>query len=402
MHNQASLTRQQLYDLVWATPISSLAKQFGLSDKGLSKKCIKHKIPTPPLGYWAKVKNGKNTHKVLLPKLKDKEKHLDTVDFRRSSWEDPLVSQVKEKFKSKSNVRNATSKHDKPIKTPLIRTYHPYIAQLRKKVGKPHSFDKYSRVTFSSCPNMGIKVSKLSFDRTCQFLEVLIRACKPMDINLVILTEQYDSSKKAVLKHNEITLAFEIREKLKRIENKPTDNKPWYDRYTYLPTGMLEFELMEYGRGLRTKWSDGKISTLHNQIPAIAMGIQQVFELKQLRKIQTIAEAEQKIIEREKQLDRERLELINKQRLLYLHKLAKDYKRSQEVMNMVQAIENKSIHIAGQDEWIIWAKEYATKLNPTRHVELIIATDNMILELDSNDLKNLVNDNPILTHFPTK
>lgn len=386
MNTQTPLTRQQLYDLVWTTPISSLAKQFGLSDKGLTKKCIKHKIPTPSLGYWAKVKNGKKTRKMLLPKLKDKEKHLDTVHFRRSSWEDPLVSQVKKKFKSKSIVHNAISTNGKPH---LIRTYHPYIANLRKKVGKPLSFDKYSRVTFSSCPNMGIKVSKSSFDRTCQFLEVLIRTCKPMGIDLVILTEQLDSSKKSVLKHDEITIAFEIREKLKRIENQPTDNKSWYDKYSDQPTGMLEFELMEYGRGLRTKWSDGKISTLDNHIPAIAMGIQQVFELKQLRKIQAIADAKQKSVERNEQLERERIELIDKQRLLYLHKLANDYKRSQEVMNMVQAIENNSIHIAGQDEWIIWAKEYATKLNPTRYVELIIATDKMILELDSNDSKNL-------------
>lgn len=389
MNNQAPLTRQKLYDLVWSTPISSLSKQFGLSDKGLSKKCIKHKIPTPSLGYWAKVKNGKKTRKVLLPKLEDKEKHLDTVDFRMSRREDPLVSQVKEKFKTEGNERKTKIQNDKPSKLPVIQTYHPLISKLRNNVGKPHSFDKYSRVTFSSCPNMGIKVSKPSFDRTCQLLEVLIRACKPMDIDLVIVNEQYDSSKKAVLKHNEITLAFEIREKLKRIENKPTDNKPWYDKYTYLPTGMLEFELMEYGRGLRTKWSDGKISTLDNQIPAIAMGIQQIFELKQLRKIQATADAEQKRVEQNEQLERERLELIDKQRQFHLKKLAKDFKSSQEVLNLVQAIEAGSIQVAGQDEWVVWAKEYAAKLNPEMNVESIIATHKKIQELDTYHLQNL-------------
>jgi hypothetical protein len=159
--------------------MSTLAKQFELSDKGLAKKCIKHKIPTPSLGHWAKVKNGKKTQKVLLPKLKDSEKQLDTVDFSMSSWTDPLVEQVKVKFKTEGNERKTEIKNDKPSKLPVIRTYHPLTAKLRNNVGKPHSFDKYSRVTFSSCPNMGIKVSKPSFDRTCQFLEVLIRTCKP-------------------------------------------------------------------------------------------------------------------------------------------------------------------------------------------------------------------------------
>ncbi|WP_417549391.1 hypothetical protein [Methylophaga sp.] len=389
MHNRKSMSRQKLYDLVWFTPISTLAKQFGLSDKGLAKKCIKHKIPTPPLGHWAKVNNGKKTQKVLLPKLKDTEKQLDTVVFNMSSWTDPLVEQVKVKFNIKGNEGKTKITSDKPSKLPVIRSYHPIIAKLRNNVGKAQSFDKYSRVTFSSCPNMGIKVSKQSFDRTCQLLEVLIRTCKPMDIDLVILTEQYDSSQKAVLKHDEITIAFEIREKLKRIENQPTDNKPWYDKYTYQPTGMLEFELMEYGRGLRTKWSDGKISTLDNQIQAIALGIQQVFELKQLRKIKAIADAEQNRVERNEQLEQERLELIDKQRQLHLDKLAKDYKRSQEVMNLVQAIEMKPIQAAGQEDWLVWAKEYATKLNPITNIESIIATFNKIPDLDSYNLQNL-------------
>ena len=44
-------TRQELYELVWATPMVKLAKEFGLSDVRLRKTCVKHDIPTPPLGY---------------------------------------------------------------------------------------------------------------------------------------------------------------------------------------------------------------------------------------------------------------------------------------------------------------------------------------------------------------
>jgi hypothetical protein len=37
-------TRQELYDLVWSTPMVKLAKEFGLSDVGLRKTCVKHGI----------------------------------------------------------------------------------------------------------------------------------------------------------------------------------------------------------------------------------------------------------------------------------------------------------------------------------------------------------------------
>ena len=59
MSNHKEYTRQELYDLVWSTPMVKLAKEFGLSDVGLRKICVKHGIPTPPLGYWAKLNFGK-------------------------------------------------------------------------------------------------------------------------------------------------------------------------------------------------------------------------------------------------------------------------------------------------------------------------------------------------------
>ena len=37
MSKYREFTRQEFYDLVWATPMLKLAKQFGLSDVGLRK-----------------------------------------------------------------------------------------------------------------------------------------------------------------------------------------------------------------------------------------------------------------------------------------------------------------------------------------------------------------------------
>ena len=66
MSKYKEYTRQELYDLVWSTPMVKLAKEFGLSDVGLRKTCVKHGIPTPPLGYWAKLNFGKPVKKTPL------------------------------------------------------------------------------------------------------------------------------------------------------------------------------------------------------------------------------------------------------------------------------------------------------------------------------------------------
>jgi hypothetical protein len=45
-------TRKDLYKRVWAQPMSTLAKEFGLSDRGLAKICGKYDIPRPvPSNY---------------------------------------------------------------------------------------------------------------------------------------------------------------------------------------------------------------------------------------------------------------------------------------------------------------------------------------------------------------
>ena len=61
------MTRQELYDLVWSTPMKTLAAQFGISDVGLKKTCARAEIPTPDRGHWAKRAAGKKTSPVALP-----------------------------------------------------------------------------------------------------------------------------------------------------------------------------------------------------------------------------------------------------------------------------------------------------------------------------------------------
>ena len=72
----ARLTRTELYEQVWTTPMRRLAPQYGLSDVGLAKICKKLNIPRPPVGYWAKKEVGKAPAR---PKLPEADKHGDDL-----------------------------------------------------------------------------------------------------------------------------------------------------------------------------------------------------------------------------------------------------------------------------------------------------------------------------------
>lgn len=43
-----TLKREDLYDLVWQTPMSRLAERFSLSGNGLAKICRRLEVPCPP------------------------------------------------------------------------------------------------------------------------------------------------------------------------------------------------------------------------------------------------------------------------------------------------------------------------------------------------------------------
>jgi hypothetical protein len=62
-----NISREDLYHRVWATPMRTVAKEFGVSDVGLSKACRRHAVPTPPPGYWTQLQHGKAAKRPPLP-----------------------------------------------------------------------------------------------------------------------------------------------------------------------------------------------------------------------------------------------------------------------------------------------------------------------------------------------
>lgn len=93
------LNKKQLYDLVWKRPMMEVAKEYGLSDRGLAKLCERNGIPVPPRGYWAKKKAGQKIVQppllVLSPKEPDTKvlvKHAaQQKEAQESIEEEPIV-----------------------------------------------------------------------------------------------------------------------------------------------------------------------------------------------------------------------------------------------------------------------------------------------------------------------
>src|SRR5436309_1420967 len=62
-----TLSRDDLYQQVWATPMRRLANQFGVTATGLAKICARLNVPCPPRDYWAKKAAGRKVVQYRLP-----------------------------------------------------------------------------------------------------------------------------------------------------------------------------------------------------------------------------------------------------------------------------------------------------------------------------------------------
>jgi hypothetical protein len=60
-------SRKELYDLIWAQPMKTVAASVGISDVALAKHCKRANIPAPQRGYWARKSAGKPTIQIALP-----------------------------------------------------------------------------------------------------------------------------------------------------------------------------------------------------------------------------------------------------------------------------------------------------------------------------------------------
>jgi hypothetical protein len=62
-----SINREELYEAVWAGPMTVVATRFEVSANYLARVCHHLNVPHPPRGYWAKLSFGKKPKRPPLP-----------------------------------------------------------------------------------------------------------------------------------------------------------------------------------------------------------------------------------------------------------------------------------------------------------------------------------------------
>lgn len=405
-----TFSRQELYDLVWSTPIATLAKQFDISDRGLAKTCLRYHIPVPSRGYWAKVEAGQQPMKTPLWKLENPALepvyiggHKPAVNPRvafatQQATEAVEQSRVKQKAAQKQGDPTKEGIGKPPIVLGPVRRPHASISGLvtTLRSAKP---DNHGEV---SVP--GIRIHKTSVSRVISILHHLVTALEARNVTV----DCNDKGIGAAVQPDHVR--FEISESRRREKHKPTPSEQkkhdeherrreaarrrgqwlypenFWPEYDYIYSGKLTFEILNWADGARKRWADGKRQSLESMLDAITDGV--VFHIayeKTRREEQEEQERQRRHIAHRRELHKKRQERETK-RLAFLRQLA-DYQREAADLRATIAQSGSSVQQAGPEylKMIAWAEQRLAHLEAQNRIDVLtsyLVEENLFPEID--------------------
>jgi hypothetical protein len=123
------LTRRALCDLVWSKPMTKIAEEFGISDVALKKACDRHRVPTPPRGYWAKKEASKPVKQVRFVETADPQDERIVIYGNNQHQLPESVKKIIEQDRIARAVRSKTViATSAPSQVPIVGTHKAVAA----------------------------------------------------------------------------------------------------------------------------------------------------------------------------------------------------------------------------------------------------------------------------------
>lgn len=366
------LTREQLYEEVWETPIQRLSAKYGLSDVGLAKVCKRMNIPRPPRGYWRRLETGTKVKRKPLP-APMKNTQLE-VEFRQSD-------EIPKKRAKKKPARV-------PVRPPEISESlsdpHPLVANTLKRCETAKE-DKYGILIPKAKRVLDIKVSRPQLDRSLRLIDTLIKSWEAEGHVIKLLPLDGDDGLGTFLCSGEERVRISITETMEQYDPGPTEDEKlhpkweWEKRVAYRSTGSVMLRLDANFTSQTTRFHRKYRDTL---------GVPMELKAKQawaagmeyFEKRQSHLEAERKREEERKKqrLDWERewaeqrKEELRKrreqERVTELVKAAASWTEANQVRSFAaaceQAMKERAEDPTEIEGWIEWAHSVAKHLDP--------------------------------------
>lgn len=300
------LSRRDLYELVWATPVTKLANQFGISDRGLAKICERHRIPTPPRGYWAKLEAGAKPKKAVFAETGDEALNVIEINPTLSAMP-PEAREIVERARAERRAQRErkAAKSTERAKIEPIDQVHPLIAATAKAIRKQNGV---GMILVSGPGLMPLRLSKDSAERALSFIDALIRRLEAKGIAMTLVEQGMkatigpdsltftlsERTKWEIHEPTEEELAAEKRRqaKIQRMQQSGSWGMDWparaYPDRDEIPLGELVLQVDGWWRdAVRRRWADGKIQRMERLLDGIVTGFEVLLVARKSKRLET-------------------------------------------------------------------------------------------------------------------
>lgn len=179
--------RETLYKEIWLVPVTEVAKRYGVSDVAIRMVCQSLDIPTPPVGYWAKLRAGKPVTPLLLP---TSSKPARKTGIRIGSKYTPQIERETLAFLDEEeraivlSVATQIRIPDEKAKMHATIVAHHKVVMEWKKKRREQEARGFNRRVMDGPVFLADTVSEEALPRVLHIFDALIKAAEPLGCSL--------------------------------------------------------------------------------------------------------------------------------------------------------------------------------------------------------------------------
>jgi hypothetical protein len=356
-----TLTREQLYDLVWSKPMTAIATEFGVSSVAFANYCKKLGVPRPTRGYWQQIQWGQKPERDSLPP-------------RTSATRASIVIV---KHEPHEVIPQASSGAPKTLVSASLRNPHAAIAQLQQELR-----GSWRRQDGESVAGAGHPVFSAAGPATHRGLRILDALFKALDerghtVRLCDAPRAERRRRLEVIVTGKPSVEVWLTEHLDRSEHVMTERerrdtersefmRP--SKYDLTPSGRLTLEIGWRGRSeVRRLWRDTPKCRLEDLVGEAVVGIEAWAELRRLDEARREQDEQRRMRAEERRQAEERRREHRRALGRDLKKMARAWQRAEGIRDFLDAVIGSVPKHARTEKftaWFSWAAVYAERIDP--------------------------------------
>ena len=375
--------REKLYKEVWSMPVVKVAEKYGVSDVAIHKVCKTLNVPTPPLGYWAKVKAGAEVKKTPLPKTNGPTQTMgaktydgvkEKVHFQENNALEFLSEEEREEVLHASREIQMTAENAQLHKKiaayrTVVKNWNQKDQRLEGSQKNPGSYRYHSEQP----PFLAAVISNDSLPRACRILDALFRKVESLggsvedDLSLRVrkehirldIVEGQDKVPHVITKDEAKALLKYQDEK----RHHSWASEPQIRKYDYVFNGRLRISV----RQARYFRDTDKVN-VESRLGDILLELYEESEKLRLERLAREEEARRRAEEERRKEERRKRYNLEVDRTIELENEAQDYQKACQIRAYVKAV--LDTYGSGEiDEetaaWAEWAMKKAAWVDPT-------------------------------------